>query len=324
MKQQHRYTLAIAITVCSVGACDPVAPETSSTLRQRANLQVQPERARASRRLPAVEAGCTDCSPGWDKPLGICEWANSVDAIVYGVIRNVRFVYSPMVSGDESGVTSPVATCDERIIPALALDLSVERTLWGKVPTELSIWIRYNERTLWQPMPNPDVKNPTAWSSRGEGNILADGSRVGVALHWVKAAQAWALLGEPMFDLEPDGTILFQDRGVCIPPAPPVQGKTLADLASALEQCSGAQTEAGAIRAAKVMRPIERSVEEAARLTSGWCVPKPRELAPGECRAFIDCGPGQQCIDSRCQGDLPPVASDSPLVPTAENATRAQ
>ncbi len=252
--------------------------------------------------LPAVvEEG--DCAERHGQTLDACDWVNSVDAVVYGTVADLRFVDAPLVgAGSSPGEVVEVSECDT-VDPALVIALDVAEVLSGTAPKRVEVQIGARELSSWSPRPIPDRDGSVKWLETSGGKFtgtLSVGQRLGLALHSAGASGSWALLGEPLFEVDGHQAVHFQERVECTEPAPNGALSDLSGLRSTARSCAGKATAAAnarQTRARAVNGPRSLGTKAA---TAAWCMQAPKDKAPGECDTGLDCPGGSVCQSGTC------------------------
>lgn len=209
-------------------------------------------------RLPDVNTfgSCIEMYPA----PGGCEWALSMDAIVFGTIERIRPLSLPAVIPDNAGHWVWVDSCDGAFGIALELNVSVERTLLGEAAGTVTVRIGHEQVGSYSPMPERSGDH-VIWTRGGvpvEGG-LAKGQKIGLPLHWMAADELWSLMGEIMFEVKIDEMgregIAFQSvDGDCRPRVPDgVAGLSLDEFAALTGACTAQDAQAAQERKSRMI-----------------------------------------------------------------------
>jgi hypothetical protein len=234
-----------------------------------------------------------------------CSWAASTDAVVWGVIRDIKLVDTPAVAAWNSKDGWQWATECDAVNPAIELVIDVRRVLSGdkSLVGPLTVKIGTRQREHFDPMPVRDARGALAWEKIGtsKGGPLTIGQDIGLPLHYVTEFQVWSLMGESPFSLGPSGAIAFQDRrGQCGEPSPiAVAGQALDAVARSLASCAPA-TAAGNARRSR-MRALWGAAQDPTAFMAAACFRKQPPPGPGTCVISADCDGVQQCIAGACR-----------------------
>jgi len=250
-------------------------------------------------KLPEV-AALGACGETYPAPSG-CEWALSMDAIVWGTLVNLRPITLPAVIPDTSGNHVWVDSCDGAINIALELEISIERVISGEADDTIKVRIGNEQAHSFNPMPE-NSGGKVVWTRGGVtvGGGLAVGQKIGLPLHWMAADQEWSLMGEIMFELKADEAskeaIVFQSvNGDCRPRVPDgVAGLSLDELASLIATCSSEDAQAAQERKEQMVQMWGTRPE---CYLAPVCIPR-QELqdgGTGSCDSDADCGAKEYC-----------------------------
>lgn len=177
-------------------------------------------------------AGDLDCDPV--AAPSVCEWANSVDAIVVGQIVQTAAITSPVWKYDDEPHLADNCPEDGWFVnPGVSLKLDVHQWLYGDGPEEVVALAGQGTVDEWGVLPGVE-QGELVWA--GNADTLAVGTTVGLALTRVPGTQQWAAMGELPFTFTADGNSVFSDD-VCKPAPSPLPANFEA-LASALSDCS--------------------------------------------------------------------------------------
>jgi hypothetical protein len=182
--------------------------------------------------LPAMQV-FGDCFP--QEPPQFCEWALSVDAVVWGTLESVRLAEFPAYLETIDGFEI-VDACNGSVSPAMELVVDVERfyvtpARSGVLPDSVSVRLGAFHRETFAPSPRLNDEGELEWVGAQEDGIgqLIVGQTVGMAMHYLESDRVWSLAGEALFGLSRNGSdngsdyvVGFQQfRGDC-PFLPPV------------------------------------------------------------------------------------------------------
>lgn len=147
-----------------------------------------------------------------------CDWANTLDVIVYGQVITVKPDTTQLRSASKDwDVVQSCSTSDPALHISLKVEQSTDSTLIGKtIPIVIG---RYAMDYGWNSPPIV-AQGQVTW--RGDEGI-APGQRLGMPLHWDNQFQLWSPLLEQIFWIDETRGSSFQfesDLG-CREPAPP-------------------------------------------------------------------------------------------------------
>jgi hypothetical protein len=251
-----------------------------------------------------VEDGnCTDAERA--AAPDACTWAVSTDAVVWGVLRDIRLVDAPAIAAWNTGAKWQWAQGCDAIDPALELVIDVQRVLSGdrSLSGALTVKVGARQRQHFDPMPVLDAGGRLAWEKIGtsSGGALRIGQPIGLPIHYIAEFGVWSLMGERPFTLDAGGAIALQDRrGSCSEPAPAaVIGQSLDGLGRALASCPASA--AGDARRART-RALWGAAQDPTAFLAALCFRKQAPLAAGTCVATSDCAGRQTCVAGVCRG----------------------
>ena len=249
--------------------------------------------------LPAVST-LESCIEKYPAPSG-CEWALSMDAIVWGTLAKIRPVTLPAVIPDLSGNWVWVDSCDGAIDIALELEVEVERTLFGDVGGTMTVRIGNEQAHSYNPMPESSGEQ-VIWTRGGmqvEGG-LKEGQKIGLPLHWMATDNLWSLMGEIMFEAKADETgkeaVAFQSvYGDCRPRVPDgVAGLSLDEMVALIAGCNAQDAQAAQERKSLMITLWGARPES---YMAPVCVPRqePQDGGSDSCTKNEDCKTGEYC-----------------------------
>jgi len=257
--------------------------------------------------LPAqVEDG--NCSePERPKAPAACPWATSADAVVWGVLKEVKLVRSPAVAAwNIPGKDWDFATECDAVNPAMQLVIEVERVLAGDrtVQGELTVHIGTRQREQFDPMPVFDSDGALAWEKVGnsDGRALTVGQSIGAPLHYIPEYKLWSLMGESLFTLDTDAKVAFQERrGHCIEPTPEsVPGVAgLDSFSRALAGCAAVDA-VGAARRTR-LNGLWGTRQDPTAFMAASCFRKQPAFRAGGCDSVSDCEGNSVCVAGVCK-----------------------
>jgi hypothetical protein len=151
--------------------------------------------------------------------------------------------------------------------------------------------------------------------SRCTGDIHV-GQQLGVALHRADEVGGYALMREFMFDLEQDGSVVFQPRIGCAERAPEDKLDGLDAMASLVDECPGKFVDDASTRRNAIMARLTATGARLTASVAAVCLDRLRPLRAGECLVDKDCRPDQVCRNDECVEPIrdPPPAAE-PLGP---------
>jgi hypothetical protein len=304
---QKALGFGLALVVLGLSACQASSEEASSS---GSDVGVVSAPATASIRgsLPAqVEDG--NCSePERPKAPATCAWATSADAVVWGVLKEVRLVSSPAVAAwNIPGKDWDFATECDAVNPAMQLVIEVQRVLAGdkKLEGELVVHVGTRQREQFDPMPVLDADGALVWEKVGNSNggALVVGQSIGAPLHYVPEYKLWSLMGESLFALDADAKVSFQERrGHCIEPKPETAavGAGIEPFGRALAGCVAANPVSSARRARQ--RGLWGAAgQDPTAFMAASCFRKQPGPRAGECESASDCDSGNACVSGVCR-----------------------
>ena len=188
--------------------------------------------------LPAPDDG--DCET--DPAITVCEWANSVDAVVVATIDSRRPLTTPVWirGGSLDQTLGQSCSPDDLLKPGVIFDVSVTEVLYGTAPRSIKVHLGPYGLEGWGPTPSLDAGGGFTWHGRAsDAGPLEVGTTVGLALTQEPATGAWGLLGELPFTFTADGSVLSRDSE-CRWSRPDPMPVDFWGLESALKACTRA------------------------------------------------------------------------------------
>lgn len=243
----------------------------------------------------------------------LCTWATSVDAIIWGTLKDIRFVESPLTKSiDAYGGWVWTDNCEPMLTaPAVELELSVDLVLKGQAAGDIIARMGLEHYPRLEPMPVRGSGGKLEWESfdvDGLTGPLLPGQPMGIALHRVEQHQSWSLMGEVIFSIDKrDGRIFAQRRvGELLEPVPlGLEGTTVDALANTLAACQ--ETPGTVARRNMVLNTYGPGLDgnaNPARYWSAYCRRKVDDgPSPGTCQLDSDCPSGEVCRDGNCTRD---------------------
>lgn len=184
--------------------------------------------------LPAPSEGESCFEP---QTPTLCEWVNSVDAVVVGNIDTASALESPVWVLDDNPRLAD--TCNgDWVKYGLSLKVNVTSVLSGETPKVINVRVG-SEAVNWDVYPS-GVNGKLEWGY--EANImpadayLAAGTTVGLALTRVPNTDVWALMGDMPFTFADDGSAIYAKAG-CLWPAPASRPADFWTLESSIKAC---------------------------------------------------------------------------------------
>lgn len=233
MTQFRTISTAVVIATFAAGCAKDVnlSPETES-------VQDEPL-ADSQSFIPAELPSLADADCDRSEAPDVCDWANSVDAIVVANIDSVVPLTAP-VWVDDSENSHIASDCEGGILHVGgAFNVSVTSVLYGSAPSDLVVLLGARGTNSWGEEPEIDESTGRfRWSGMavGEGP-LQSGTTVGLAISKVPGTSDWALYGEMPFTFHADGTAEFLSPR-CGFRSPDPRPADFWSLQSALKACS--------------------------------------------------------------------------------------
>lgn len=186
-----------------------------------------------------------DCGPEPRPPL--CEWANSVDAVVVGDVTEVKPLTSPLWVNDNGNFyLSNGTTCPGGFINyGIVFEVAVKDVLYGTADGDALFVVVPTEGWEWANRPTKATDGGVKWiyDTTDIPPLVTCGTTIGVGVTKIPEVGQWALMGETPFTFTADGSTVFADVGDCgfLPPANPPAD--LDALEMALAACAVAKNE---------------------------------------------------------------------------------
>ena len=173
---------------------------------------------------------------GDDPPPTVCEWANSVDAVVMGTVVARELVESPVYVRND-GNERLEDTCEGgRLIPGARFTIDVSEVFFGEAEPTLDLVIPGEYLSNWAGTPSVDESGSFRWDSV-QLEPLQIGTTVGLAITKHAESGTWGFYGEWPFTFRPNGDTEFYQGG-CFWVAPRPTPADYATLKSELSVCS--------------------------------------------------------------------------------------
>lgn len=227
--------------------------------------------------LPGL--GPIDC--GVPADLSLCQWADGLDAVIVGDVKEMRGAPEPVSFSDGLGTAEE---CLASTNLSLHVQLTVERVLFGSAPAEVTIALGPDLLGSWSPRVLSDGDGCVSWPGG-----LAVGQTIGAGL-FTRDESLWGL-SHVLFSVDDEDNLTTQPTNddVCI--SPKLQG-TLETLAADLAACD------------VVHNDVSDRLFDGGGYLYSVCT-YDRGVDPttieSECTASRDCGANQQCVDSVCR-----------------------
>ena len=201
--------------------------------------------------LPTAAEGDCDTVP----VLSVCEWANSVDAIVVGTVEARQIIDSPFWIREDGNPRLEPECPSSQVSFGFAFDLAVTSVLYGTAPNDMTVSVGAETlKYLWNEWPAVDDTGDFYWSNvDGEGPFEV-GTTVGIALMKDRVSHNWVVLKERPFTFTSNGALVFSEP-TCSWTPPEPQPFDYWKLDDALRAC--------------VEKPNAAHVEKAAWFTTG-------------------------------------------------------
>lgn len=304
MKKDLRVQVIVGVVACMVWAVSCSEAETDQRPEKSSSEKSSLAEGEWSE-LPSLFGRYCD---GMDEPPGTCEWVASNDAVVLVTVDEVSFIdeWKPNHAGAEH-----VDECESGTA-AIELDVSVEETLFGEAPAELTATIGGDASEIWTVAPLVD-DGEFLWSDASTDDELieadsppiAEGQLLGLALHHDEERDRWATLGERLFvqaegDGEDEYIVEFQEsaaedlcgKGRLVPEE--LDGAEVGAFRESIGDCS--TSDASDARA----EHVEDSFEDATWVDVGRCYSTEPPSSSEDCASSADCEDGMRCVDSDC------------------------
>ncbi|MBX3155074.1 MAG: hypothetical protein KF773_03665 [Deltaproteobacteria bacterium] len=160
----------------------------------------------------------------------------SADAVVWGTLKDIRFVDSPAsVKGEDI-----VAHCDGHVEPALDLEIEVDHALRGGVTGTVLLRVGAYQKQYFYPLPLRGQNGDIRWigASTADSGPLLVGQKLGAAMHREPRTGLWSLMGESLFGNDSVGNVRFQAHSLdSCSEQPSHASMTLAQLRDKMAQC---------------------------------------------------------------------------------------
>lgn len=272
-----------------------------------AGLAAKPDARAGATPLPSILDGEKHSNePG----PSLCEWAGSVDAIVFGEVREIRLVDTPAIEKTsdieedrEDAWRSRDDDCPGTISPAVEIEVEVHETIRGDLEGRVTARVGNSYRGLWQPLPARGEDGGIDWLGADRedmyGEPLEVGQRLGLALHYLPEHDTWSVMSEPMFGLNAEGDIAFQGRHG-VEPEPDIDERDLPGLAEAAASCE--DSSAADERRDEMWQKWGPDGRRPTAYLAAWCI-IPEEDPPAwpECESREECESDMRCIQGACQ-----------------------
>ena len=213
---------------------------TAATLGSSCSQENTPNNASTDGFLPSALPAPSEGESCFDPPATptLCEWVNSVDAVVVGNIDTASALESPVWVLDDNPRLAD--TCNgDWVKYGLSLKVSVTSVLSGETPKVIDVRVG-SEAVNWDVYPS-GVNGKLEWGYEAEikpaDAYLAAGTTVGLALTRVPNTDVWALMGDMPFTFADDGSAIYAEAE-CSWPAPASRPADFWKLESAIKACS--------------------------------------------------------------------------------------
>lgn len=168
----------------------------------------------------------------------ICEWANSVDAVVFGTVDAVRPLTSPV------WVTHPpydrylADECGGGFVNiGVSFELTVMDVLYGDAADEIVVHVgNWDMDENLGEHASLDEDGELEWHGR-QTDILEPGTTVGMAITKVPDAGVWSLMGELPFTFGANGSSRFVRAETCDFVSPEPLPADFTSLKDELDRC---------------------------------------------------------------------------------------
>ena len=177
----------------------------------------------------------SDCEPS-TRP-SVCDWAQSMDAIVVGNIEDRKILDTPYWVRNDANPHLQDQCPTGHTFLGVTFEISVSSILYGDAPEHVTVKVggrALHER--WPEQARVDAAGRFFWfGGRGDGPMEV-GTTVGLALMQNSADGSWSLMGERPFTFTSTGSLLFNDP-VCGPRPPAPEPADYWALDSELANC---------------------------------------------------------------------------------------
>ena len=137
----------------------------------------------------------------------VCDWANSVDAVIVGNVESRSYLDSPVWVRDSNPRLLDSCTAGGWIDAGAVFEISVTSVLYGNAPSKLDLVVPgYTMRREWVSQPREDDAGNFQWSDGADGP-MEQGTTVGLPL--IDVNGTWLLAGEFPFTFKADGSSVF-------------------------------------------------------------------------------------------------------------------
>lgn len=172
----------------------------------------------------------------------LCEWVDSVEAVVVARIVSIEARRVPVVVKTNTGTTllESEQECDQALGPALVLTLEPLDILRGAVSgITITVYVGSDALGRWLPRPVYDEEGSLTWfgGASSDEEMLAVNSVVGVGISRYPGRDEWTLGRELPFTFAPDGNPVFAETCTTnLPPAVEATA-TYAEFSAAVRGC---------------------------------------------------------------------------------------
>lgn len=180
-----------------------------------------------SRFVPSILPGrvpAGDCDGAPPVP-SVCEWANSVDAVVVGDIDRVEPILAPLLVrvGDQQPYLQATSECMDGFVSiGIVIHVNVQETLYGDADSTVAVHVGDEGMAEWGARAYLE-NSQLQWRTPATQAPFAVGTTVGLAITRPEGEPSkWSLMAEMPFTFAADGTTVFE-KDICgfAPPSPP-------------------------------------------------------------------------------------------------------
>jgi len=205
--------IALASGVLFAGCAQPAGPSPDLPNPERTDTPESESFVRTP--LPGVSnptVGLLQPGPPPPRP-DLCDWADSVDAIVFGTLKSFEVTMTPWAGQSATSVVHDQPCSENSQGPSIRIVLDVEESMKGPLMGEVVVWAPNMRRPHLSPSVSMDEDGSTVWHDLAGTLVSAPvqvGQKLGLALHYVGPYDAYTAMFEPFFGVDEAGAPLFQ------------------------------------------------------------------------------------------------------------------
>lgn len=239
------------------------------------------------------ESGISECIADDLPELQVCEWADSLDAVVIGTIVSANLIKSPAF---KEVTMAPVNDCPTIVGPALRITLDVKTVLSGQVKAGEQLTFHIGSSVLFSWNVGLTLNDKDQWTWNSNTQPFKPGRTLGAPLRQYGNDKLWSLGHEPLFTLDEKETFQFQ-KGYCGPYFPSVlQNSTLQESQREFTKCTGTSA-AGKKRADVIISNWPDPVDWIGALCT---LSEEEALSQDGCWVHSECEDSELCIERAC------------------------